>query len=268
MRAPQREPAGRQPRRPRPLLDVLLCVAGGHERDDRVVELGVLRRGRVDGRPLVPHAVAAPADVDRGERRGVDLPAVGDRADPAAGRRLAQERPERPRVRLVLCVDHRPKRRRARVVGGPRAPVLDVRQRPQPQRVGRPARHRPRAGDAQPRAGAGQRLVLIGERVADDLGQQAGPRHRRRAPVAAAGGGHDVAAAVGLAGGGVEDRGGPHRATRIWLPATSPHVACRFSLAGNLSPVLSSLDSCAESCDTASVNNTLARVAELVDALA
>lgn len=209
--APDVEAARGQPRREWLITDVLFRVASRHQAGHAVVDLRVLRRRRVDRRPLVAHAVAAPADVDQRERGGVDLPAVGDRTDPPARRRLAKQRAERARVRLVLRVDHGAELGRARVPRRPRAAVLDVRQRPQPQRVGRATRHRPRARHAQPRRRARERLVLIGERVADDLGHRAAARHRRRAPVATAIGGQDLAAAVGQTGGGVEDRGSPHR---------------------------------------------------------
>lgn len=91
MRAPQIESACRKPRRERLARDVLLCEAGGHERGDRVVDLGVLRRRREDRDTLVADAVTAGTLVDRRERRRVNLSAVGHGTNPAPlGRRAAQ----------------------------------------------------------------------------------------------------------------------------------------------------------------------------------
>ncbi len=116
----------------------------------------------------------------------MDLARVGDRADPRARhRRLAEQRAECRRVGLVLRVDPRPERQRALFVRRwPWRTVLAVTDRPQPQRVGRPARHRPRAATAQQRRGADECLVLVGERVGDHVGDATRDVDRRRTPVA------------------------------------------------------------------------------------
>lgn len=211
MASPQRDAGvaeGHKARGQRAVGDVLLREAAGHQLGDRVVDPPVLLGGRPHGGPLVAHAVAAGTVVDRGEGRGVDLAAVGDRACPPADRWLAQEPPERRRVGLVLAVDRRPEILGRWVVLRPGHAVVAVRDRPQAQSVGRPAGHRPRAPDAQPGRGACRRLVLVGEGVGDDVVDLARAiDDGSRAPVAAPGGGEGLAARVRAPGCIPQDRG-------------------------------------------------------------
>ena len=91
MLAPEVDPAGHEAAREWLAGDVLLGEAGGEERGDRVVDLAV-RGGRADdGHALEAHSEAARAGVHGRERQRVDLAAVGDRADPSARWRVAQE---------------------------------------------------------------------------------------------------------------------------------------------------------------------------------
>lgn len=109
----------------------------------------------------------------------------------------------------------RPEVRRAGVVGRPRALGLAPRDRPQPQRVRRPAGHRPRARHAQPRARAAECLVLVGERVGDHVVDATGTvLERRGAPVAATRRGMGDAPRIRTTRSGVKDGRCPHACLR------------------------------------------------------